>query len=110
MAVFYLGSTMQFLAVLKGRSDRFTEADFAAHRSQERAQARTLYAQGFIRQIWHRGDGGGACIVFEADSEEHVNALLNTLPFVKAGMLDVMIVPLKPYSGFFQLESPSPQP
>ena len=93
---------MQFLAVLKGRSDRFSDADFAALRSQEREQARALYAQGFIRQIWHRGDGGGACIVFEADSDTHVRALVNTLPFAKAEMLDILIIPLKPYAGFFQ--------
>jgi hypothetical protein len=43
---------MQFLTVFKRRADRFSEADFAALRAQEREQARTLYAQGFTRQIW----------------------------------------------------------
>lgn len=93
---------MQFLTVLKGRSDRFTAADFAALRAEEREQARALYGQGLIRQIWHRGDGGGACIVFEAESETQVRELVSTLPFVKADMLDIMIIPLKPYGGFFE--------
>jgi hypothetical protein len=29
-----------------------------------------------------------------------VRALVGTLPFVKADMLDVMVIPLKPYGGF----------
>ena len=42
----------------------------------------------------------GACIIVEADSEQEVREKLNTLPLVRAEMLEVTIIPLKPYLGF----------
>jgi hypothetical protein len=90
---------MQFLTISQRRGG-FTEADFAARVDDEVRQARTLYAEGRIRQIWHRGDVPGACILLEADSEAHARELLETLPFMQAGMLEVSIVPLRPYAGF----------
>jgi muconolactone delta-isomerase len=95
---------MQFLSLSRRRSDRFNEADFARLLEAEVAQARVLYADGFIRQIWHRGDLPGACILLEADSLEQARARLHTLPMVRTGMLEVSIVPLVPYAGF----SPDP--
>ena len=91
---------MQFLTISRRRTERFAEADFAALRESEAEQARALYSQGFIRQIWHRADIGGACIVVEADSEQEVRDRLHTLPLVKRDMLEVTIIPLKPYAGF----------
>jgi muconolactone delta-isomerase len=90
---------MQFLT-LSRRIEGFADSDFAPLVELEGRHARTLYGEGFIRQIWHRADRPGACILFEADSEGQVRERLNTLPMVKAGMLDVTIIPLKPYGGF----------
>jgi muconolactone delta-isomerase len=91
---------MQFLTVSRRRTESFTDADFAARVAAEIEQARVLYAEGFIRQIWHRCDVAGACILVESDTEEHAREMLNTLPLVQAGMLEVSIIPLKPYAGF----------
>jgi len=91
---------MQFLTVSRRRTESFTDADFAARYEQEIAQARVLYAEGFFRQMWTRGDVPGACLLIEADSEEHVREKLNTLPLYRAGMLEFSIIPLKPYAGF----------
>jgi muconolactone delta-isomerase len=91
---------MQFLSLSCRRADHFSDAEFAALVDVEIAQARALYADGFIRQIWHRGDMPGACILLEADSLEQARARLHTLPMVRAGMLEISIVPLVPYAGF----------
>jgi muconolactone delta-isomerase len=91
---------MQFLSLSRRRVDRFSEAEFAILVEAEIAQARVLYADGFIRQIWHRADLPGACILIEADSLEQAKARLHTLPMVRTGMLEVSIVPLVPYAGF----------
>ena len=92
---------MQFVTLSRRRTEKFSDADFARYSPDETKQARTLYAEGFLRQIWRRGDAAGACILWEADSEEHVRELLNRLPLVQAGMLEiVLLVPLKPYPGF----------
>jgi muconolactone delta-isomerase len=91
---------MQFLSVSVRRLDRFADAEFEALSEAEARRARELYAEGFIRQIWRRGDQPGACILWEADSAEQVSDQLRTLPFIRAGMLEVSIVPLLPYAGF----------
>lgn len=96
---------MQFLTFSRRRTERFTEAEFASLVDAEIGQARVLYAEGFLRQIWHRADLPGACMLVEADSAEHVWEKLGTLPLIGAGMLDVTIVPLRPYDGFARQRS-----
>ena len=91
---------MQFLTISRRRTDRFADSEFAALRDAEVAQARVLYAHGFIRQLWHRGDAAGVVMIIEAESEAHVREGLDTLPLARAGMLEISIVQLKPYGGF----------
>jgi muconolactone delta-isomerase len=91
---------MQFLTLCRRRTEAFADADFATLIDDEIQRARALYVDGFIRQIWHRGDILGACILVESDSEEHAREVLDTLPLVEAGMLEITIIPLKPYAGF----------
>lgn len=98
---------MQFLTFSRRRTDAFTDADFASHVEAEIGQARVLYAEGFLRQIWHRADVSGACMLIEADSAEEVREKLRTLPLVRAGMLEVTIVPLRPYAGFAPAGAPT---
>ena len=69
-----------------------TEAEFE--------RGRALYSLNFIRQIWHRADMPGACLLVEAESEQQVREMLSTLPLFRAGMLEIMVIPLKPYAGF----------
>jgi muconolactone delta-isomerase len=92
---------MQFLLILRRVSEKFTSADFASRAGAEVERARTLYSEGFIRQIWHHADGSGATSLLEADSEETVRAKIDTLPMLKAGMLEIVtLTALKPYAGF----------
>ena len=92
---------MQFMTISRRRADKFSDAEFAPYIPKETQEARALYAEGFVRQIWRRGDAPGACILWEAESEAKVRELLNRLPLVQAGMLEVlMLIPLKPYPGF----------
>ena len=90
---------MQFLTISRRSTDASCEV-WAALREAELCRARTLYIEGHIRQIWHRDDVTGACLLWEADSEDRVREMLNTLPFVKASLLEVTVIPLKPYVGF----------
>jgi muconolactone delta-isomerase len=92
---------MQFITLSRRNTVIFTESDFASRLEEEAQRARTLYLEGFIRQIWHRGDVAGACILVEAENEDAVRSTLRTLPLVAAGMLEVVaIIPLNPYRGF----------
>jgi muconolactone delta-isomerase len=92
---------MQFLTLSRRRIEAFSDAQFAPFAEAEIERVRSLYAEGIVRQIWQRGDMPGACMLFEAASEEEVRAALATLPLMQAGMLELLwVIPLKPYRGF----------
>ncbi len=57
--------TMQFLSISQRRKG-FAEEEYASLAEQEMERARELYAEGWIRQIWHRADIPGACLLWEA--------------------------------------------
>jgi muconolactone delta-isomerase len=92
---------MQFMVLLRRRTEEFAEEEFAPHLEPEAERARALYAQGVIRQIWGRADEPGACMLAEANTEDEVHEALQTLPLLAAGMLELTaVVPLVPYRGF----------
>ena len=92
---------MQFLTITRLDTGSFDPEKHAAILQEERHLARSLYMAGIIRQIWYRGDTGGACIIFESDSEEEVRKILASLPLAKANLLDIAeFIPIKPYAGF----------
>ncbi|WP_322023588.1 muconolactone Delta-isomerase family protein [Burkholderia sp. BCC1977] len=97
----YLGNAMQFLTLSRRRTEQFSDLAFQSRLEAEAQRARTLYSEGFIRQIWQRGDMPGACLLIEAEDEVKVREGLESLPLVAAGMLEITnIVPLSPYRGF----------
>ena len=91
---------MQFLAILRRRTEAFSEAQFADMLGPEADRARALYAEGRFRTIHSRGDVPGAVITVEAGDAEEAAAVASTLPFVQTGMAELTIVPLLPYRGF----------
>jgi muconolactone delta-isomerase len=91
---------MQFLTISRRRTEAFTDAQFTTKAPDEWQRVRTMYAEGALRQIWSRGDMPGACILWEADNEQHARDLAGSLPMAQAGMLELIaVVPLKPYPG-----------
>jgi muconolactone delta-isomerase len=96
---------MQFLSISQRRKG-FAEEEYASLAEQESERARELYAAGLIRQIWHRADMPGACLLWEAEGEEQVREVWKTFPFAGAGMTEVTLIPLKPYGGFGSSKPP----
>lgn len=95
---------MQFVSFSRRRIDAFPPEAFTPELGQrESARVRELYASGILRQIWKRGDMPGACILWEAASEQEVRDAIATLPIFIAGMLELTaLIPLEPYPGFSQ--------
>lgn len=92
---------MQFLAVLRRRTESFTDEQFAPVLEPEAERVRTLYAQGIVRNIWSRDDSPGAVSLLEADSLEHAQAICKSYPLMQKGMLELqMLIPLRGYRGF----------
>ncbi len=96
---------MQFLSISQ-RREGFAEEEYAGLAEQESERARELYTAGLIRQIWHRADTPGACLLWEAEGEEQVREVWKTFPFAQAGMTEVTLIPLKPYGGFRPTKPP----
>ena len=90
---------MQFITISQ-RREGFSPEQYARMADQENERARELYTEGWIRQIWHRVDVPGACLLWEAAGEEQVRKRWITFPFAAAGMTEMMLIPLKPYGGF----------
>ena len=92
---------MQFLAIIRRRTESFTDAQFNEWLEPEAEYVRAGYIAGTVRAIWSRGDVLGAAIHLEAESEEQVQAFLNDLPLNCRGMLEIqMLIPLRGYRGF----------
>lgn len=91
---------MQYLAVLRRRTEAFPADAFAQRLDAEAQRVRELYAAGFVRAAWSRDDVPGACLLLEARSESEAETTIATLPFAAAGMVDVQIIPLRGYRGF----------
>lgn len=93
---------MQFLSLSRRRTDAFPPEAFTPELAgRETARVKQLYASGLLRQVWKRGDMGGAAILWEAAGEAEVREALNSLPIAQAGMLEIVaLVPLEPYPGF----------
>ena len=96
---------MQFLSISQRRKG-FAEEEYASLAEQESERARELYAAGLIRQIWHRADMPGACLLWEAEGEEQVREVWKTFPFAGAGKTEMTLIPLKPYGGFGSSKPP----
>ncbi|HTF67946.1 MAG TPA: muconolactone Delta-isomerase family protein [Edaphobacter sp.] len=90
---------MQFISISRPR-ETFTESAYLSLVDEEVRQARMLYADGTIRQLWHRMDAPGVCILWEANDVEDVKFMLDALPFAKAGIVEFTVIPLRPYKGF----------
>ena len=69
---------MQFLAISRMRTELFSDAEFAPLLENEAQRVRTLYLEGAVRQIWHRGDERGACSLLEADCEGAAREIIGT--------------------------------
>ena len=92
---------MQFMTLFSRDPEKAAAPIPADLRETEFQKVRGFYAEGFVQQVWLRGDVPGACMIVEAVSARDVTEKLNTLPLVEAGFLQPpVVVPLKPYSGF----------
>lgn len=89
---------MQFLT-LSRRKEKVEAPETELVRAEVQ-RARVLYAEGYIRQLWHRNDGPGACVLWEVEDEGQLWELLKSLPYFQAGMVEVSVIPLRPWAGF----------
>ena len=92
---------MQFIAVMRRRTEVFSAEEFEKYLEAEAEAVRTMHIEGTVRQIWSRGDALGAVLLLEADSIEHAERLVASLPLAQRDMLErEKLIPLRGYRGF----------
>lgn len=91
---------MQFIAVVRRLTESFSKEAFDALLDAEAVGVRRLYSEGLIRSAWSREDVLGACLLLEADSREHAESSLMTLPLFHHKMVEYQLVPVRAYRGF----------
>lgn len=63
--------------------------------AQEQTRTGELTEEGVVVELLLRADGAGGYMVVEAESAEVARDRLNTLPFMKAGIMRIELVELK---------------
>lgn len=93
---------MKILAIEHEQSGATAE-QFQAHLQDESLAVWRLYQADVIRELYFRADQNTAVLVLESGDLTEAEAVLATLPLVKAGLIDFELLPLKPYPGFARL-------
>ena len=90
---------MKFLAMDSGLD--LNEEKIKANVAEDVARVWELYSEGFIREIYQRGDNPFTVLMLEADSLEEATRKLSTIPFAKIGITEFKtVIPLQPFTGF----------
>lgn len=93
---------MKILAIEKAIPNT-TPEQFAPHLKAEAAQIWKLYRSGQLRENYFRGDRDEAVLILEFVDVEAADSVLDSLPLVKAGLIEFEVIPLVPYPGFERL-------
>jgi muconolactone delta-isomerase len=63
--------------------------------AQEQARTGELIDDGVVQQLLLRADGAGGYMIVDAESADVAHDRLRTLPFMKAGIMQIELVELK---------------
>ena len=88
---------MQIIAMDKLKPG-VSEERIGSYLLQEIKAGLVLYLQDKIRTFWFRQDGPGAVLMLECQSMEEARSLVDSLPFVKEGIVDFDLIPIGPFS------------
>jgi hypothetical protein len=78
----------------KGSADAY-----AKHGRSEALKVWELQQVEFIRESWFRRAENSAVLVLEAEDMDDAEKRLRELPFVRLGLIEFDLVPLRPYPG-----------
>ena len=95
---------MQYLVIFTPKLKFQTEGvpeDFPRREQEEEKQAQDLYMDGGLRQVWALATKtrGAACL-FEAESPDELQKMIDTFPLIKIDYADYQVYPLAPYPSF----------
>lgn len=80
-----------------------TAEKFQELAKKEALKAWELHQAGLIRELYFRADRNKAVLILECASVKEAQDILSELPFVRHGLINFEILPLKAYPGFERL-------
>ena len=80
-----------------------TAGQFQQYANDEARRVWELHQAGVIRELYFRADRNEAVLILECKSVIEAHEILETLPFVQAGLISFEVISLKAYSGFERL-------
>jgi len=93
---------VQYLVVMKVKPGTNRE-QLVPLMKPEAAKAWDMMASGALRSIHFIKGPVGAVLLFEAGDEKEVEARVGQLPLVEAGLVNVEVLALTPFTGFAAL-------
>ncbi len=80
--------------------------DFMPHLKAESLRVWELMQADILREIYFRQDRHDAVLILECAGADEANAVIQSLPLVKAGLIAFDLLPLVPYPGLGRLFAP----
>ncbi len=93
---------MKIIALEKELSGT-SSADYSSFSREEARIAWHLHKEGFIRELYFRENIKSAVLILESNSVNEAEEKLKTLPFVREGLIEFELIPLRSYDGFERL-------
>ncbi len=85
-----------------------TAEQFAPYLKAEARRVWELCQAGTLREIYFRQDWPGAVLILECADADEARQALDSLPLVRAKLIDFEIIPLRPYPGLARLFADEP--
>jgi len=92
---------MKFLAVEKEKPG-LKPCNFQPHLRDEALKVLEFYRKGYFREIYYNEDKN-AVIILECENLTEASSILDSLPLVRAGLIEFKIMQLNPYNGFSRI-------
>ena len=103
-----LPATTEVMVILTAKQGVNRQQIMAVMPSEVRATVK-LYLDGKIRQWYSRGDGKGVIFLIDAKTTAAAQAIMETLPLAKEGLMDYEYIPVGPLMPLMNLIGPQPQ-
>jgi hypothetical protein len=91
---------MEFLVIARGKPNNSPSPDLGKAESQ---RVWEYYKTGKARLMYYFSDRKGAVMILNAENLEEAMSLAQALPMAEAGLIDLEVIELSPYTGLERL-------
>jgi hypothetical protein len=93
---------MEFLMIARGRAGNAPE-QIQAVGNAESQKVWEYYSTGKVRLMYYFANHKGAVMMLNVDNYDEAIALANSFPMAVAGLVDMEVIELAPYTGLERL-------